>query len=195
MDHSTISNSSKTNKGNFYKRLWTKEEDEALIKYFLKYRTLSKRWKKIASLIRTKTSEQCYNRYRHVNPSYKSGPWDKHEENMLVELVKIHGKKWEKISKIIGSRSGKQLRQHYVNFLDLERNRLSFSAKEDEKIKELYLLYGTKWRKIAKSLNGKTGETVRMRFESKIKSLLEEEEKEVENNGKYSLLILLFKRY
>ena len=154
------------------KRVWSELEDKTLLKLIKEYNEKRIKWTEIAKSI-DKTAKQCYSRYRQINPSFKKGMWTKSEENLLSELVEKHGKKWALIAKIFKTRSGKQIRHHYLNILDINNKKKGFTPEEDLKIKDLYLKYGPKWKLISTFFIGRTGDTIKTRYYNKIKLFIE----------------------
>ena len=163
----------KVNKnGKQYRRVWTKEEDSQLLELINTYDNKAIRWIEIATQI-NKSATQCYSRFRQINPKLNKGFWMKSEEDVLVDLVARYGKKWAKISKILKTRSGKQIRHHYINILDEGIKKKGFTPEEDLKIRELYLKYGPKWQLISKYFNCRTGDIIKSRYYNKIKYSIE----------------------
>ena len=73
-------------------------------------------------------------------------------------------------------RTGKQIRDRYLNILDDRLNKNKFTKDEDDKIIELYEKFGNSWSKIAKYLIGRTGDMVKNRFYSTLgKTILNKE--------------------
>ena len=70
-------------------------------------------------------------------------------------------------------RTGKQIRDRFLNVLDNNLNREKFTFEEDQKIIKLYKSYGKSWSRIAKSLKGRTGDMVKNRFYSSLQKIVE----------------------
>ena len=68
------------------------------------------------------------------------------------------------------NRTGKQIRDRYLNYLDTNVKKEKFSLEEDKNLRELYLKYGSKWTKISKYIDGRTPEMIKNRFYSFWKS-------------------------
>lgn len=93
--------------------------------------------------------------------------------------------KWNEIAKelfIISHkkyfRTAKQCREHWINHLNPNTVRASWTAQEDLQLVEAILKYGKKWSKVSKILGGKrTEHMVKNRF----KSLFHFESKKFEN--------------
>lgn len=171
LNRNSIQGIFKVNRDGFkIKKVWSEHEDNELLKELEKYDGDSIKWKEVARAL-GKTSKQCYSRYRQINPTLKKGFWTKEEEEILKDLVRVHGKKWAYISKIMKSRSGKQIRHHYLNVLDEANNKKkAFSKDEDDLLKALFLKYGPKWQFISTFFQGRTGDIIKSRYYNKIKN-------------------------
>ena len=151
-------------------RKWTPEEDALLLKVVKSFKGRS--WKDIAKNFKNKDSLQCFSRFKRIRPGLNRGPWTKEEDDEILKLIHIHGSNWAKISKIIGTRNGKQVRDRYINVLDPLTNKAKFSKAEDEKLIRLYFENGPKWATIAKFMDHRTPDMVKNRFHSSLKKQL-----------------------
>lgn len=149
---------------------WTREEDEMLIALAEKYN--EKHWKEISKRFVKKNSLQCFSRYKRIRPGIVKGSWKKEEDVRIMELVNKYGKSWSKISKILGTRNGKQIRDRFINVLDPEIKKGKFSDDEDRKLIALFKQYGPKWATIAKYYPNRTADMIKNRFHSSIKKKL-----------------------
>ena len=107
----------KTPINSFKKITWTEEEDKMLLE---SYKTFSRdsRWKLISAVLKIKSPNQCYRRYKTINPVFKKGRWSKEEDYLLLKLVNFFGRNWTFISKILKNRSNKQIRDRYEDHLN-----------------------------------------------------------------------------
>ncbi len=92
------------------------------------------------------------------------------------------------------NRSGKQVRERYINKLDPLINKESFSESEDKKIIQLYHSIGPRWSEISKFLNGRPENMVKNRFYSHIKKHYDIEKNELKPGSKKMKKRLLDKR-
>ena len=152
------------------KSKWTKEEDELLLKKGKEYN--NKKWKLVASFLPGHSSVQCSARYKRIQSGIIKGSWNKEEDKKLLELYNKYGKNWAKISKEMHSRTGKQVRDRFLNFFDNGIDKRTFTEEEDEEIIKLYKQYGNSWTTIAKFLKGRTGDMVKNRFYSKLNKII-----------------------
>lgn len=156
--------------GNPKGKSWTKEEDELLLLAVKMYN--AKNWKLIATKVPGRSSTQCSQRWRRIQPYKNRFPWSIEEDNSLMELVQKYGQNWSIIASSLPGRTGKQVRERYLNNLDPLLNRSKFSLEEDEKIIELYVSLGPKWKEISKNFVGRTENMIKNRFYSHIKKKL-----------------------
>ena len=149
---------------------WTEEEDKILKEKAKEFNY--KNWNSIANFIPGRTSIQCSARYRRIRPGLIKGAWDKEEDKKLLLLYEKYGKNWAAISKEMTHRTGKQIRDRFLNSLDSKFERGKFTEEEDQMIIKFYKIYGNSWAKIAKKLKTRTGDMVKNRFYSSLKKNL-----------------------
>jgi len=150
---------------------WEKDDDTKLINLVQSYSDSKVKWYEISTHFK-KTTIQCYTRYKQIDPMLKKGKWHKEEDERIKSLVEKHGKKWAFISKIIKNRSGKQIRDRYINFIDERNIRNGFTDEEDRKIMSLFKIHGPMWSIIARDFVGRTGDAIKKRSYSLIKPFM-----------------------
>jgi hypothetical protein len=99
----------------------------------------------------------------------KRNPWQPEEDDQVIELVAKYGQSWALIASLMKDRSGKQIRDRYLNKLKPDINKGEWSQAEDELLMSLCRQIGHKWSKIATYLPGRTEGQVKNRFYSHIK--------------------------
>ncbi|GBG26394.1 Transcription factor MYB3R-3 [Hondaea fermentalgiana] len=148
---------------------WTPAEDAALKAAVDRFGDAS--WKNIASAVPGRTSTQCIQRWKKVlKPGLKKGHWSTEEDNLLVAGVRSQQAKnvkklnWSEVAKDIPMRSCKQCRERWVNHLNPDVNKGSWTDEELRKLWELQLATPRKWAKIARQLPGRTENMVKVRW-------------------------------
>lgn len=160
---------------------WTKEEDEILIQKTIEHNY--KNWSAVASFIPGRSAIQCSARYKRIQPGLIKGAWTPEEDQELLRLYKYYGKNWSNISRSMPQRTGKQIRDRFLNALDDNLKKEKFSDDEDRKVLKWYKVYGNSWSKIAKKIKGRTGDMVKNRFYSSLKNHIDDfNENDVNNN-------------
>lgn len=168
---------------------WTKEEDCLLLELAKRYN--SKCWKKISSHFEDKTPLQCFSRYKRIRPGIVKGSWTREEDQKIIQMVEVYGKAWSKISKMLITRNGKQIRDRYINILDPTIKKGKFTLEEDLKLLNLYRKFGTKWATISKFFENRTADMIKNRYHSSIKKNMKFlEDLEAEYSHKVNLLNL-----
>ena len=175
MDTETIANRNKIifliNKVRRVKK-WTSMEDKLLMIVSNNYGY--KNWNAIASNFEGRTAIQCCARYKRIRPGGVKGIWTVFEDKKVLKLVKQYGRDWGLISKVMVSRTGKQIRDRYLNSLDPNLNKGKFSPYEDQIILNQYIKFGSKWTKISNYLHGRSGDMVKNRFYTFLKKHAED---------------------
>lgn len=146
---------------------WVEEEDKILKEKAKEFNY--KNWKSIANFIPGKNSIQCAARYRRIRPGLIKGSWGKEEDSKLLSLYEKYGRNWAAISKEIHNRTGKQIRDRFLNSLDTKYKRGKFSEEEDKMILKYHKIYGNQWTKIAKRIKTRTGDMIKNRFYASLK--------------------------
>lgn len=104
-----------------------------------------------------------------VDSPKKRSPWSAAEDAQLVELISIHGRVWAKVASMMGSRTGKQVRDRFLNVLAANIKKGPWTEAEDQKIWVLHKQLGAHWCKIAAHMEGRTEIQVKNRFYTHLK--------------------------
>ncbi|KAL7100673.1 hypothetical protein ACP275_08G009900 [Erythranthe tilingii] len=90
------------------------------------------------------------------------GQWSPEEDGLLVELVEKHGvRKWSTIAQMLPGRIGKQCRERWHNHLKPNIKKDRWSEEEDSILIEAHRQLGNKWAEIARSLPGRSENTIK----------------------------------
>lgn len=107
-----------------------------------------------------------------VKKRNKRQPWLPHEDARLLELIAKHGQSWALIASQMEGRTGKQIRDRFLNKLRPGVKSGDWTSAEDQLLLSLYYQIGSKWSKIATHMPGRTEGQVKNRFYSHIKKKL-----------------------
>ncbi|CAD8178382.1 unnamed protein product [Paramecium pentaurelia] len=149
------------------RKAWSMLEDQML--QDLRQRK-SLDWIEVARRIGGRNPSQCAQRWKRIKGFKLRRQWTQEEDEKLKNLVKEYGYHWSKISKLLPNRSGKQIREHYLNQLHPELNNEPWSKEEDEKIIEIYNNVGGKWSVVQKELQGRSENSIKNRFYSYLRN-------------------------
>ncbi|CAD8193466.1 unnamed protein product [Paramecium octaurelia] len=150
---------------------WTPEEDKRLIANMSLF---GHRWLLVAQKMEQRNASQCCQRWKRLQQSKgihqnKAKRWTQTEDKALLQIFKQVGPCWNTIAKQIQSKTGKQVRRRYKNFLDPNLNHGPMTVQEDERIYQEYLKHGSQWSKISEKMPGRSENMIKNRFYSSIK--------------------------
>ncbi len=80
--------------------------------------------------------------------------------------MKKVGKNWKLLSQILGTKTGKQIRQRFINKLDPKIKNEEWTNEEDMMILKYYSQVGSRWSEISKKLPGRPQNKIKNRFYS-----------------------------
>lgn len=102
-----------------YRRRFTPEEDEKLLRVINTYKVKS--WDKIAKYMPGRTGRQCRDRYNsalYMKAVVK--PWTKEEDAIIIEQYNMIGPKWMKISNMLEGRTGNNVKNRWYKHIAIQ---------------------------------------------------------------------------
>ncbi|CAD8073554.1 unnamed protein product [Paramecium primaurelia] len=150
------------------RKIWSQKEDKLLERAI---HELGTNWKEVAKHLYNRNPSQCAQRWKRIKPvSQRSRhSWSAVEDEQLLELVKIHKRNWGMIASIMHWRTGKQIRERFINKLNPEIRAEPWSKEEDLIVMDAYQKYGSRWTEISKLLKGRPENMIKNRFYSFIR--------------------------
>jgi len=121
----------------------------------------------------SKLSPEDSNKRSQKRSKRGRNPWTPKEDAKLMELMKKYGQSWAMISSHLPGRTGKQVRDRFLNKLRPGVRLGDWSPAEDELLVRLCREVGNRWSLIATHLPGRTEGQVKNRFYSYIKKRLQ----------------------
>ncbi|CAD8170540.1 unnamed protein product [Paramecium pentaurelia] len=147
---------------------WTPQTQEKLKELHIQQQG---NWKSISILLNGPTPLECMHKWQQLHPNQAPSRqlWTSQEDEQLKELVQKFGKKWSKICTVMDWRTGKQVRERYLNQLQGTINQDKWTEEEDKLILKLYRKFGTKWSYISSFLKGRPENMVKNRYYANLK--------------------------
>ncbi|CAK59671.1 unnamed protein product (macronuclear) [Paramecium tetraurelia] len=156
-------NCKKYQNSNKIRKYWTDEEDNILKSTVSVH---GSDWKLIAEYLNGRNASQCAQRWKRVKPNTeeKNQKWTPEEDEQVKRLTKEYKFDWKVIARFLPNRTGRQIRERYINHLDPNISTKAWSQQEDLKIWNLFKKIGSRWSEMAKKLKGRPENMIKNRF-------------------------------
>lgn len=146
------------------KFIWTSEEDDLILKEGSRCQS-KKDWDNLSKILNNnKNRYQCYRRYLTINPKIRKGRFTKEEDIKLSKLIHQYGKNWNLISKILQTRTPKQIKNRFENNLDPVLKKEKFTKEDDNLIMNLFNIFENKWSKYQNYFPSRSLKSIKNRF-------------------------------
>lgn len=117
-------------------KTWSTEQDQNLLALYSQY---PKKWSIISSHMNNRNENQCLHRYRRLSQMGNQRKiWSSEEDETILNLIKKVGKNWKLLSEILGTKTGKQIRERFINKLDPKIKTEEWTDDEDKLILRYY---------------------------------------------------------
>ncbi len=102
---------------------------------------------------------------KRTTRNIRSGKFTELEDMMLLELVKLNGARiWSRIAEKLGTKTGRQCRDRYNNYLNPCFSQNEWSNDEDSRLESLYEVHGPRWSMISRQFEDRSVSSVRNRW-------------------------------
>jgi len=145
-------------------------------KISLKKKGLLQESKKISKMAKDSPDSKESSPNKKEKSRNKRRLWTSDEDQRLLILIEQVGFRWTRIGRMIGGRSGNQVRDRYINNLRPGLSNLPWSEEEDQLLKTLYYILGSRWCCVVRYLPGRSEAQAKNRFYNEVKMQLKPEE-------------------
>ncbi|KAI0194249.1 Homeodomain-like protein [Astrocystis sublimbata] len=133
---------------------WSEDEDCILHQETQKQEMAgeAKDWHRIAAKLPGRTNKDCRKRWvNKVCGSLRKGPWNKHEDESLLDAVDRYGQRWTLVANEVGYRSPDQCAKRWQSKLDPNLEHGGWTPEEDELLLSLVKEKGREWKMFQES--------------------------------------------
>ena len=177
----TYTTSSKNDKANGATRHqhWSQQEDEKLKIEVIIFKQKGSsagnniNWEIISNSLPSRSAIQCKCRWnKYLQPTKHYGKWEKYEDECILTM-KRKGYMWADIASRLERRTGDYIRDRYVNYLDPNIKKTTWTEGEDQILFKYQRILGNKWSEIQKLLPGpgiRPQNSIKNRYNNRVKA-------------------------
>ncbi|KAJ3393018.1 Myblike DNAbinding domain-containing protein [Entophlyctis sp. JEL0112] len=155
-------------------RPWTTEEDNKMLSLVEEYGEGN--WATVSMHMGDRSRRQCQIRWRqNLKPGLNRGRFTAEEDERLLAAIEMFQLgNWAEIARAVKTRSDVQCRERYLNFLDPNLAKGSFSEEERQLLLSLVDKHGEKWSVIAREFKTRSAKACRRQYKTIQKKRLKE---------------------
>jgi hypothetical protein len=153
------------------KERWTSPETNKLLKYV---KDVGHKWTFISKKMTNRSAKQCMLKYYNTVENDTRQNWSYEEDKILIEWVKSFKNKnikWKKCADLLESRSEKQCKERWVNYLNPEVKKGKWNVEEHVRYIKFLFIKGCDWHFISKGLRSRPENLVKNYFYCSIRIL------------------------
>lgn len=116
-------------------------------------------WSLFSDHLPLKSSSETRRRWTQVaDPTIDRSRFSEEEDRKLLLLQRIYGKSWISVARHLPSRTAQQVREHYENVVNVDRNTALWTEEEDQALIEAVEAVGLrKWTGVARHMRENKG--------------------------------------
>jgi len=140
---------------------WPPNEDLALQEVMSRHKSPIN-WEIVAKEMNFgRTARECHDRWtRYLKAGTRKGQWREEEDAIVLRVIATSGEhpftQWADLAPMLPGRSGKQIRDRWVNYLNPAINHLPFSREDDLKLWAGHRELGKRWVEISMKIFNST---------------------------------------
>ncbi|OHT02300.1 hypothetical protein TRFO_07099 [Tritrichomonas foetus] len=100
----------------------------------------------------------------------QNNKWTSDEDFVIKSFVKENGtNNWSKLQKLLPTRTQKQIRERWHNYLQPIKSHFPWTPEEDQLLINLHKIYGNSWIKISSFIPGRSDQSCKNRWSNELK--------------------------
>lgn len=130
-------------------------------------------WNKISKQMKSRTPNQCMQKYYHFIQHNKKGRWNTIEDQILLNWVSKNTelKNWNDCANLIEGRSNRQCKERWFNYLNPNLNKSKWEENDQIVLFNCILKNGFCWVKISKQFQNRSENQIKNYFYCSLRML------------------------